>query len=195
MEIAPTLLVGTTNNVSDQPSAISRQLSQGLGTKAEGCRLKAVSSKRGVTLIELLIVVALIGIIAGISFPAVASGLDSLRLRSASDAIVTFLNTALDRAERRQQAVEVWISPQDNAITAVSADAVFEKRLDVPDPIHITAVEPALPSQASNAQRRFLLYPGGAAPRIGIEITNAQGRRRLVSIDPVTGFPRAEALP
>jgi hypothetical protein len=108
---------------------------------------------------------------------------------------VAFLNTALDRAERRQQAVEVWISPQDNAITAVSADAVFEKRLDVPDPIHIVSVEPALAAQAPNMQRRFLLYPGGAAPRIAIEIANAQGRRRLVSIDPITGFPRAEALP
>ena len=151
--------------------------------------------ERGVTLIELLIVVTLIAIIAGISFPAIASGLDSLRLRSASDAIVTFLDTALDRAERRQQAVEVWISPQDNAITAVSADAAFEKRLDVPDPIRIVSVEPVLPSQALNGQRRFLLYPGGAAPRIGIEIANGQGRRRLVSIDPVTGFPRAEALP
>jgi hypothetical protein len=142
-----------------------------------------------------MIVVALIAIIAGISFPAVASGLVSLRLLSASDAIVTFLNTALDRAERRQQAVEVWISPQDNALTAISADAAFEKRLDVPDPIHIVAVLPPVPFQNANMQRRFLLYPGGAAPRIGIEITNAQGRRRLVSIDPVTGFPRSEALP
>lgn len=152
-------------------------------------------SERGVTLIELLIVVVLIAIIAGISFPAVASGLDSLRLRSASDSIVTFLNTALDRAERRQQAVEVWISPQDNALTAVSADAAFEKRLEVPEPVRIIAVETMTPTQNPAMPRRFLLYPGGAAPRMGIEIANGQGKRRLVTIDPVTGFPNAEALP
>jgi len=127
----------------------------------------------------------LIALIAGLTFPAVSSGLDSLRLRAASDSIVTFLNRALDRAERRQRAVEVWISPQDNAMSAVSSDAGFEQRLDVAEPIHITSVQPV---------KRFLLYPGGAPPHIAIEISNSEGRRRLVSIDPVTGFPRSEPI-
>jgi prepilin-type N-terminal cleavage/methylation domain-containing protein len=149
---------------------------------------------RGVTLIELLIVMALIAVIAGLTFPAVASGLDSLRLRSASDSIVSFLNKAFDRAERRQRAVEVWISPQDNAITAVSADAGYEQRLDVPEPIRILSILPALPYVDPGITRRFLLYPGGAPPHIAIEIGNPQGKRRLISVDPITGFPRSEAV-
>ena len=39
-----------------------------------------VPTRRGVTLVEMLIVVAIVGLIAGISFPAVSSGLESLRL-------------------------------------------------------------------------------------------------------------------
>jgi len=42
-----------------------------------------VNNRRGVTLLEMLIVVALIGLLAGITFPAVTSGIDSLRLNSA----------------------------------------------------------------------------------------------------------------
>ena len=152
------------------------------------------SVERGVTLIELLIVMTLVAIIAGLTFPAVASGLDTLRLRSASDSIVGFLNTSLDRAERRQHAVEVWISPQENVLTAVSADAGFEQRLEVPEPVRIIGVLPTLPFTEPTGTRRFLLYPGGAPPRIAIEIAIPQGRRRIISIDPITGFPRSEPV-
>ena len=151
-------------------------------------------NRRGVTLIELLIVMTLVGLIAAVAFPSVASGLDSLRLRAASDSIVSFLNKAFDRAERRQRAVEVWISPHDNTISAVSSDGGYEQKLDVPEPIRILSVQPPLPYVDPATTRRFLLYPGGAPPRIAIEISNPQGRRRLISVDPITGFPRSEPL-
>ena len=143
----------------------------------------------------MLIVVSLIALVAGLSYPSVTSGLDSLRLRSASDGIVSFLNVALDRAERRQQAVELWISPGDNALAARTADQGFSRRMDLPDPVRIIAVSPALAaSPAPDQPRRFLLYPGGAAPRIGVEIATPQGHKRLVSVDPITGSPRSEPV-
>jgi hypothetical protein len=139
--------------------------------------------------------VALIAMIAGLSFPAVSSGLDTLRLRSASDSIVSFLNIALDHADRRQQAVEVIVSPRENILLSRTADLGFARRLEIPAQIHIVSVQPALLTFADpEAPRRFLLYPGGSVPGIGIEISTLQGRRRLVSVDPVTGSPRADAL-
>jgi prepilin-type N-terminal cleavage/methylation domain-containing protein len=147
---------------------------------------------RGVTLLEALIVVALIGMMAGLSYPSISSGLDTLRLRSTSDAIVSFLNIALDHADRRQQAVEVVISPHENLMLSRTADLGFTRRLDIPSQIQIVAVLPALPVGLDpGAPRRFLLYPGGSVPRIGVEISTLQGRRRLVSVDPVTGSPGA----
>ena len=138
------------------------------------------------TLLEALIVVALVALIAGLSFPAASSGLDTLRLRSASDSIVSFLNIALDHADRRQQAVEVIVSPRENILLSRTADLGFSRRLEMPPQIHIVgdAEEP----------RRFLVYPGGSIPRIGVEIATTQGRRRMVSVDPVSGSPRAEVL-
>ena len=155
----------------------------------------AINKERGVTLLELLIVMTLIALVAGLSFPSVSSGLDSLRLRTASDSIVSFLNTAIDRAERRQQVIEVVISPGENTLTARSPDREFSRRLDVPEPIKIIAVQLGLEggTDTQGQPRRFLLYPGGAAPRIGIEIANPQGRKRMVRVDPITGAPSAEA--
>jgi prepilin-type N-terminal cleavage/methylation domain-containing protein len=154
----------------------------------------ATNKQAGVTLIEMLVVVLLIALLAGLSYPAVASGVDSLRLRSASDAIVAFLNTALDRADRRQQAVEISISPRDSVLTARSADAGFVRRLDLPEAVHIAGVRPGA-EISPDQPRRFLVYPGGSVPAIGIEIVNNSGRRRLVSIDPITGVPRSELQP
>ena len=149
-------------------------------------------SRRGVTLIEMLIVMALIALIAGIAAPSVSAGLDSLRLRSTSDAIIGFFNTALARADTRQQVVEILISPAEGTITATSGDHGFYKRLDVANPIRILSVQPELAdAEDQNQTRRFLVYPGGSVPKIAIEIGNSRGRKRLVSIDPVTGVPES----
>jgi prepilin-type N-terminal cleavage/methylation domain-containing protein len=154
----------------------------------------AIDKRKGVTLIEMMVVVLLLALLAGLSYPSVAAGVDSLRLRSASDAIVAFMNTALDRADRRQQAVEISISPREGVLTARSADLGFVHRLDLPEGVHIASVRPAAEISPDEA-RRFLVYPGGTVPRIGIELANGSGRRRMVSIDPVTGVPRSDLEP
>lgn len=140
----------------------------------------------------MMIVAALIALVAGITFPAAASGVESLRLRSAGDSISHLLSAAIDRAQRQQQVVEVWISPQDNAVIARSPDVAFQRRLDLPSAFHITAIQPAA-EVPENAPRRFLMYPGGTIPKIGIELSSQSGRKRLITVDPLSGLPRAEA--
>jgi prepilin-type N-terminal cleavage/methylation domain-containing protein len=147
---------------------------------------------RGITLVEMLIVVTIIGLIAGISFPAVSSGLDSLRLRSASDSLVSFLNAALNRAERRQEVAEIAISTHDNVLHMTTPS--LSRELDMPPGVTIRAVWPKLPVGDTNEPRRFLLLPGGNVPRIGIEIANRKGARRMVRVNPMTGVPEIMAL-
>jgi prepilin-type N-terminal cleavage/methylation domain-containing protein len=162
---------------------------------AAAIRCARRQNERGVTLIEALIVVALIAMIAAVSFPAVSAGLDTLRLRSTSDAMVSFLNVALDHADRRQQAVEVIISPRENLLLSRTADLGFSRTMDLPAQVRIVSVQPALPAILDSGEpRHFLLYPGGSVPGIGIEISTLQGRKRLVSVDPVTGSPRSEVV-
>src|SRR6267378_711933 len=74
------------------------------------------SSESGVTLIELLIVVAIAGAMAMVALPAFSNGLDNMRLSQASDSTAAFLNGALNRVERRQQVMELTVSTRDNQI-------------------------------------------------------------------------------
>jgi prepilin-type N-terminal cleavage/methylation domain-containing protein len=144
--------------------------------------------ERGITLIETLIVVALVGLLAGISFPAVTAGLDTLRLKSASDGIASLFNVSLERAERRQQPVEVVISRSENALWVRGADNTFERRLEMPTGVRIIATLPRLMVDDSES-RHFMLIPGGTVPRIGVVLVNSRGTQRVVSIDPITGIP------
>jgi type II secretory pathway pseudopilin PulG len=139
----------------------------------------------------MLIVVALIGLLVSISFPSVSAGVDTLRLASAGDSLASLLNGALNRAERSQQAIEVTIDPAHGLVVARSAVPGFERRLALADGIQIVSVQPALPAETGEP-RRFVVYPGGTAPRVAIEIANPRGARRTVRVDPITGVPQVE---
>jgi prepilin-type N-terminal cleavage/methylation domain-containing protein len=185
----PTSSVGVTSELVDPKGTVRSARRRRSGSGRTSC----APSDAGITLIEMLIVMALIALIAGLATPSISAGLDSLRLRSTSDAMIGFLNTALARADTRQQVVEILISPAEGTLTATSADHGFYKRLDVMSPIKILAIEPELAADVEdqNQTRRFLVYPGGSVPKIAIEIGNSRGRKRLVSIDPVTGVPQS----
>jgi prepilin-type N-terminal cleavage/methylation domain-containing protein len=147
--------------------------------------------ERGVTLIEMLIVVAIAALIAGLSYAPVTAGLETLRLRAASDQVVGFLSAAQDRADRKQTVVEIQILPVDKVLLARSADRSFAQRVDLPQNMRIVNIQPAEIGSDPKAVRRFLIYPGGSVPRIAVELQNSRGRRRNVSLDPFTGMARA----
>jgi len=146
-----------------------------------------VKSTSGVTLLEMLIVVALIGLLAGITFPAASSGIDSLRLTSAASSVVGLFNEALIRAERRQQVVELTIARKERTLRLRSAEPGFHKEIELPPGISILSIQPQPLEGAEDGPRRFMLYPGGAVPRLEIVISNARNARRVVRLDPITG--------
>ena len=159
-----------------------------------GPRVCSSARERGVTLIEMLVVVILIALMVGITFPSISCGLDSIRLASAADSVVGFLNSGLNRAERRQQVVEVTIDPKAEALVLRSTELNYERRLTLPDGVLIAAVLPPLQGNAE-APRRFYLYPGGSVPGFGLTLASRKGTRRIVRVDPITGVPRIQKIP
>lgn len=154
-------------------------------------KTRVLSATAGITLVELLVVVSLISLVIGISFPAVTSGVDSLRLKGATNSVVSFFNAGLSRAERRQQVVEITISKAENALSMRSTEPGFTRRLDLPDGVSIQQILPELP-QNPDAPRTFLLYPGGTVPRFGVALINRRNVERIVRVDPITGVPLVE---
>ncbi|HBY58431.1 MAG TPA: hypothetical protein DEH78_01330 [Solibacterales bacterium] len=147
----------------------------------------------GITLIEMLVVVTLVGLLAGISYPSVAAGLDTLRLTQACDTAASLLNGALNRAERRQEAVEIEIARQARTITLRGALPGFQRAFTLPGGVAIDRVLPAA-GDGEEDVRRFLVYPNGSVPRIAIEFSNTRGAKRRLRLDPITGVPHVERM-
>jgi prepilin-type N-terminal cleavage/methylation domain-containing protein len=149
-------------------------------------------TRRGVTLVEMLVVCSIIGLIVAVSFPSFSAGLDSVRMSSATGMVSSFLNSAVNRAERRQQAVEIIVSPKDNLLTMYTNEPGFERKLQMPGGISIQAVLPPIGDEPPDSPRQLMLMPGATAPGIGILLANQHGSRRIVRLDPMTGFPHVE---
>jgi len=153
-----------------------------------------MGSRRGVTLVEMMAVVAIIGLIAAVSFPAVGSGLESVRLLSGADSIVAFLNAGMNRTERRQEPIEITVSIPENALHMRSTDPKFQRTLVMPEGVTILRIHPVPPDGSEEKGRIFYLFPAGSVPRIGIEIANRRGNRRIVRVDPTTGVAQIEQV-
>jgi len=150
------------------------------------------SSAAGVTLIEMMIVVGLIALISGITYPAFTSGIDTLRLNQAANGVVSFFNEGLNRAERRGQAVAITVIQAQNMLVMQSVEPGFEKKYELPRGVTIVKILPDLGIADDDGTRQFLLYPGGAVPQAGIEIANSRHALRMVRVDPITGVPVVE---
>ena len=145
-------------------------------------------NRRGITLMEMIVVLAIIGLIAAITAPSVANGLDSIRLVTAAGDVSSFLNAAVNRTERRQQPVELVLSSRDNTVKLYSTEPGFSRELKLPEGVSIE-----LPDEPEGV-RRLIIMPGDTVPGIGIQIANRRGSRRIVHLDPMTGFPRIESV-
>ncbi len=144
--------------------------------------------ERGITILEMMVVVAIVSLMVGLMFPSITTGLDGIKLNTASDEVAAFLNGAMERANRRNTPVEITFLPSENAIVLRSTEAGFERRLDLPQGV---TLEKILPAGFANTAlpRAVMIYPGGTVPGIGVQIGTSLGRRRLIRIDPITGTP------
>ncbi|MGD0872821.1 MAG: hypothetical protein ABSB88_25030 [Bryobacteraceae bacterium] len=148
----------------------------------------------GITLLEMLVVMCIVGLIIGVTMPSISAGLDSVRLATATTSVAGFLNAAVTRVERRRQPIEVVILPKENRIVLYSNEPGFTRDLTMPDGVTIESVLPAEMYGEADSERRILLLPGSTAPAIGVQLANRHGTRRIVRLDPMTGFPHVDKV-
>jgi type II secretory pathway pseudopilin PulG len=143
---------------------------------------------------EMVVVIGIIGLIVGISFPSAVAGLDSVRMVSATDSVAAFLNVAVNRAERLQQPVELVITPLEGRLDLYTNEPGFTRELKMPDGVAIEAVLPVGNGGDAAEPRRILFLPGATVPGIGIQLGNRRNAHRVIHLDPMTGFPRVESV-
>jgi prepilin-type N-terminal cleavage/methylation domain-containing protein len=130
-------------------------------------------SRRGVTLIEMLVVLTILGVMTSIAYPSITAGLDSVRLNAAADEAASLFTAAANFAERRQAVVEMRIAPDGIRLLAPGLD----RRFAMPPGIAI-----------SGASRIVFADPSGNPPAVAMELRSAAGHVRKVRVDPVTGL-------
>jgi prepilin-type N-terminal cleavage/methylation domain-containing protein len=147
---------------------------------------RLAGDKRGVTLLEMLIVVAIIAAIAAVSVPSLTAGLAGIRLSSSAGDAASFFTSAFNRVERREQPAAIVVDPAKNRLAVFTANSGEKpnNELEFPVGISIDAENP----------RRYAVFPGGAFPRIDLVLKNEKGAKRRISIDPVTAVPKIEAV-
>jgi type II secretory pathway pseudopilin PulG len=139
------------------------------------------SSRSGVTLAELLVVTVIVTAMIGIAFPALTAGLDAVRISSAASSVASFLTSAMNRVQRREQTAAIVVKPKENMLAVYGADSDGQPREKFTMPPGI--------SIEGEQDRRFVLYPGGAFPRIAIVLRSEKGLQRSIEIDPITAVP------
>lgn len=147
-------------------------------------------SARGITLIEMLVVVALISLVVGLSYPGVSKGLEGIRLRMSADDVASFLSLAMNRVDRTESPVVLRFLKAQGALE-ISGPSGPPKMLKLPDGISIAEVYPLEPGEPQS-ERSALLLPGGSFPRLIVELASRGGARRSIRVDPVTGTTLVE---
>jgi hypothetical protein len=145
----------------------------------------------------MLIVLAIIGVMSSIVWPAASNALDSIRLRSAADSVASLIARAAIHVERKQQPVELIIDPEAGRLSVAGAGASDNASLTLDEGVTIAGVEPRLLQEPGAEEqpelRRFVLMPGAGWPALKIQLESTRHARRVVSLDPITGSPSVSA--
>lgn len=81
-------------------------------------KIKKISNQKGMTLVEMMIAVSILGILASVAVPNMMDLLKDAKLSSQSDLLITSLNNA--RLEAIKQKKDIIFCPANNANTATA---------------------------------------------------------------------------
>lgn len=139
----------------------------------------------GVTLIELLIVVAIIGIVGAVVVPGVTSGLDTVRLRTTAERLGNTFRFARESALHRQVVCQVTVDPARQTVSLEEIDVrhpAASRLRSWEIPVGVTVNVPEA--------RAFIFGPDGGGPEVKLVLRNSRGRKALVEVDALTGLPQ-----
>ncbi len=145
----------------------------------------------GMTLLELVIVIALLSLMAGIVAPRTARWIDDWRLRSAAEHIAQTVRYAHVRAlyERRYYLVEV--RPGQHQVLVGEPVSGFVRQWALPSDVQVAEEDNPVPSPVL----RLILPPSGAVEERTLWLRNRQGKKVKLHLDFLVGTAGVEVKP
>ena len=159
----------------------SREPIESLGRARSGSReVSWAGMARGFTLVELILVMFVIALVAGLTLPAVGRGVETLQLRAEVASFSAFLRYAREQAITRREAQEITVNPSAYVLTlrAAGGGSVRASRRLSPR-IAITA--------ESLTGLSITFSPRGLSSGGSFRLVGADGRAYRVQVDPLTG--------
>lgn len=138
-------------------------------------------NKRGVTLLELIIVMVIIGIGATLLAPGIGSWIPTYRLRGATRDVVSMLRTAQMKAVSINTDYQVRFPSANSYILEYQTTAGWVAdgtQQALPTGVQFTSFPPG---------SRFLFNPNSTATTGSLTLTNTKGSTRTISLTTTTG--------
>src|SRR5580658_3833519 len=92
---------------------------------------------RGITLIEMLVVMTIVGLIAAVVAPSVGSGVETVRLRATGERLAATLRTARTRALRTRHYMQISVDPQSRAVELRDLEGGAVSSWEIPATIQV----------------------------------------------------------
>lgn len=133
----------------------------------------------GITLMEMLMVMTIIGLLASVATPAVTAGMETVKLRNSAERLASTLRMARERSVRTRHYFQVTLDPQTRRVELRDLEGDFVREWEMPETISMNVDRPLL----------FQFAPDGSVPSFHVELENSRKRTANVDLDSFTALP------
>ncbi|MCW7752953.1 prepilin-type N-terminal cleavage/methylation domain-containing protein [Desulfobotulus sp. H1] len=135
-------------------------------------------SAAGFTLMELMVVMVLIVLIMGLSFPKIRTAMDGDGERRAVDALISMLHATAVEAVEMNRSITLQRHPDKRGFYRVTEDEGSDREWLFPAHMHLSAMRRAGKNVPESME--FTFYPAAYADPVFFWIDGVRGRRTLI---------------
>lgn len=162
------------------------------------CGAGGVTARRGFTLIEIMVVVAIIGVLAGILVPRLPD-VTASRLKSTARRLAGTITYLYERSAATQLVYRLTLDMESNEfyVSLLNKENQFEetkldfaKRTRLPDNVRVESADIPAQGVVSAGQAQIHFFPGGFTEQAYVYLKDVSGNELTLEVHPLTGRVR-----